>query len=85
MKALVLAGLLSAALAPSAFAAETSAECGVDDDRRMASSREVPLTSTQSQTVRDAQAARDVRCEPTRRRVGKPIPDAELIAPRALL
>lgn len=88
MKALILAGLLSAATIPMAVAAENTAECQVDEARRAAAQRAVTPPaqsaprSTEAQRVETEQ---DARAANVRRRNGKRIPDAELIGPRGSL
>lgn len=101
MKFWVLAGLFTAATVPFATAAEASAECQVDDTRRTPHVRiddGAPGGSAPAQTARPTAATRDAaeqvaqreaaeaaRAAAERRRGGKRIPDAELIAPRRAL
>jgi hypothetical protein len=96
MKLWILAGLTMLASASSAFAneivddsacrADTTAQEARGDVPGGATSVQTP--STQRRAVappqRDANAA-PVHADTARRRSGKPIPDAELIAPRGAL
>jgi len=93
----VLAGLFTVVTAPFAMAAETTAECQLDPDRRSVAQRlDAPAapaapnvgrpTATQRVTPPPATAADQVRqAANDRRRSGKRIPDAELIGPRGAL
>ncbi len=99
MKLWVLAGMFTAATVPFAAAAESSAECQVDEARRTAQVRidnggpggsapgarvtSAPRDSGEQVAQREAEAA--PRPSVDRRRNGKPIPDAELIGPRGAL
>ena len=103
MRLWVMAGLFTAAAIPFAGAAEASAECQVDDSRRLPHVRidgggpggsapapvarptaNPPEDTAEQVAQREApQAARTTSAE--RRRSGKHIPDAELIAPRGAL
>jgi hypothetical protein len=100
MKLWVLAGMFTAATAPFAAAAESSAECQVDDARRTVQMRidngasggsaptARPTVLPREEAPQVAQReADDVqrRAAIERRRNGKPIPDAELIGPRRAL
>lgn len=91
MKAWMLAGLMTVAMAPMAYAAESAVACQVDDIRRATQERaEAPPPAPSAPgAARAAVAQRDAtesaaRSEP-RRRTGKRIPDAELIGPRSTL
>ncbi len=84
MKVLVLAGLIAMAAAPLALAAESTAECELDETRR----DEARRAEAGPQTARPTVAQRSestTRATPQRRRSGKRIPDAELIGPRGAL
>lgn len=104
MKLWVMAGLFTAAAIPFAGVAEASAECQVDDSRRLPHVRidgggpggsapapvarpaaNPPEENTAGQVAQReaAQPARAATAE--RRRSGKHVPDAELIAPRVAL
>lgn len=89
MKVWILAGLLTAAMAPLAAASENTVECQLDDTRRAAAPRTEapaapapPARPTAAPRVAAEQAPRP---ETPRRRNGKRIPDAELIGPRGAL
>jgi hypothetical protein len=91
MKAWILAGLATVVMAPSAFAAESTEACQVDDARRATQERaEAPpaippsVTAAVRPTAQRDVAEAPARAEP-RRRTGKRIPDAELIGPRSTL
>lgn len=102
MKLWVMAGLVTAAAIPFAGVAEASAECQVDEGRRIPHVRidgggpggsapapaarppATPPEESAAQVQREAaQPARTASAE--RRRNGKHVPDAELIAPRGAL
>jgi hypothetical protein len=86
MKALVFAGLFTAALAPFAVA-EASVDCPSEAARRtVVNTRpDVQAQAPARPVLADCeQQQRSARTE-QRRRSGKPIPDAELIAPRVVL
>lgn len=89
MKVWVLAGLLTAAMAPLAAAAEDTAECELDETRRAVQARaETPAAPANARTTsapRDADETAAPRVEAQRRRNVKRIPDAELIGPRGAL
>ncbi len=98
MKVLVLTGLLTLATAPFASAAETDAECQLDENRRAPQLRidsdtangGAPPTARQTSAPRDSRQQPRVGEETARttaegRRSGKRIPDAELIGPRGAL
>jgi hypothetical protein len=99
MKIWVMAGLFTAAAIPFAGAAEASAECQVDDTRRMPHVRiDDGAPGGSAATTATPTAQRDVNADRTareaaeraaamaeRRRSGKRIPDAELIGPRGAL
>ncbi len=89
MKVWILAGLLTAAMAPFAAASETTVECQLDDTRRAAAPRTeapAPPAPTARPTAAPRVAAEQApRPEAPRRRNGKRIPDAELIGPRGAL
>lgn len=87
MKVSVLTVLFSVAACPFAVAAESAADCELDETRREAHARAEPAPPappaarpTLAQREAEAQPAR-----PERRRNGRPIPDAELIGPRGAL
>ena len=89
MRVWILAGLLTAAMAPLAAASENTAECQLDETRRAAASRD-EAPATPAPTARPTAAPRVAaeqapRPETPRRRNGKRIPDAELIGPRGAL
>jgi hypothetical protein len=102
MKLWAMAGLFTAAAVPFAGVAEASAECQVDDSRRVPHVRiddggpggSAPTIATPTAAPRDP-AVRTVQRDPNdaaarvtpaeRRRSGKHVPDAELIAPRGAL
>jgi hypothetical protein len=98
MKRWVLAGIMTLAPLSSALAAEIGddAACQADATRQDARADAQPTPQTQPPAApvathpvatvqRDANAAAPVHADATRRRSGKPIPDAELIAPRGAL
>jgi hypothetical protein len=91
MKVWVLAGLFTVITAPFAAAAETDAECQLDETRRAAEQRidgaaAAPSTARPTVAQRDLSPAEQaVRSTVERRRNGKRIPDAELIGPRGAL
>jgi len=90
MKVLVLAGALAAIAFPSAAAADVLPPCQSEDARSALSGDRVEPTAVPAApaVARQAIAQRDVsetRAEPTRRRSGKRVPDAELIGPRGAL
>jgi hypothetical protein len=101
MKLWALAGLFTVAAVPFAGAAEASSECQVDDTRRTQHVRidggspggSAPVQTAQPTVApREAAAEQSVQRDPAparstaeRRRNGKQIPDAELIAPRRTL
>lgn len=87
MKVLVLAGLITVAMTPLAFAGEDTTECQLDETRRAEQRPEAPATTA---VARPTIAQRDVvepviRPPAERRRSGKRIPDAQLIGPRGAL
>jgi len=90
MKAWMLAGLVTIAMAPMAYAAEDTDACQVDEVRRASAQERIDAPPAPSTAIvaRPTVAQRDVteaqRAEP-RRRTGKRIPDAELIGPRSTL
>jgi len=94
----VLAGLFTVVTAPFAMAAETTAECQLDPDRRSVAQRlDAPAAPAAPNVGRPATTQREVTPPPAaaadqvrqaandRRRSGKRIPDAELIGPRGAL
>ena len=91
MRVLVLAGLITAATAPLAAAAETDFECQVDDTRHSAQERAdaapalpaTPARPVMTQSQNEEGPARPAVAE--RRRNGKPIPDAHLIGTSRVL
>lgn len=98
MKTWVLAGLFTVVTAPFAVAAETTAECQLDPDRRSVAQRlDAPAAPAAPNVGRPATTQREVTPPPAaaadqvrqaaneRRRSGKRIPDAELIGPRGAL
>lgn len=100
MKTWVLAGLITVAATPFAHAAETTAECQLDQSRRSVEQRiDAPVqpaapttaarpTLTQREAAPPPQASADQpvrQAANDRRRGGKRIPDAELIGPRGAL
>jgi hypothetical protein len=92
MKVWMLAALFTAAMAPAAWADESTAECQLDESRRAPPPRtETAAPAALATTVRPAVAPRETaeqmatRAEASRRRSGKRIPDAELIGPRGAL
>ena len=91
MRVLVLAGLFTAVTAPMAMAGENTIECQLDDTRRASAEQRLddatpPATTTVARpTVAQAQPADTPRPAAERRRNGKPVPDARLIAPRGVL
>lgn len=90
MRVLLLAGLITAATAPFAAAAENVIECQATDTRRaQAEERMDPLPLAPATTVRPAVVQREAEVQrpaaAERRRSGKPIPDAQLIQPRGAL
>ncbi len=93
MRVLVLAGLFTAVTAPMAMAGENPIDCQMDDTRRAQAEQRLedvtppaPATATVARpTVAQAQTAETPRPASERRRNGKPVPDAQLIAPRGVL
>jgi hypothetical protein len=88
MKVWILAGLFTAAFAPLAAAAESTAECQLDDARRAAQTRAdapAPSAATARPTVATRAEGAAPRSGAARRRSGKRVPDAELIGPRGAL
>jgi hypothetical protein len=92
MRVLVLAGLFTAVTAPMAMAGENTIDCQMDTRRASAEQRldvtppPAPGTPTIARpTVAQAQPAEAPRPATERRRNGKRVPDAELIAPRGVL
>jgi hypothetical protein len=91
MRVLVLAGLISAATVPFAAAAESDAECQLDDTRRANAEQRLdptpaPATTVARPTVAQREAGDAPRVAPAeRRRNGKRVPDAGLISPRGVL
>jgi len=101
MKLWALAGLFTVAAVPFAGAADAAPECQVDDTRRSPVMRidggapggSAPVVQTAQPTaaretpeqVAQREAAEAARAAAERRRSGKRIPDAELIAPRRTL
>lgn len=87
MKIWILAGIFSAMTIPFAAAAETSADCQLDDARR-GTQRQAAQPQASPSTPRQAladRAAEPARPDAPRRRSGKHIPDAELIGVRGAL
>lgn len=92
MRVLVLAGLFTAVTAPMAMAGENVIECQMDDTRRASAEQRLddatppaPATTTVARpTVAQAQPEAP-RPATERRRNGKRVPDAVLIAPRGVL
>ena len=90
MKVWVLAGVLSAVAFPTAAAADTIGPCQTEEVRsviapdraEMTSVSAAPAAARPAATQREAS---DTRGDPTRRRSGKRVPDAELIGPRGAL
>ncbi|MGD9968717.1 MAG: hypothetical protein AB7T59_19520 [Hyphomonadaceae bacterium] len=94
MRVLVLAGLITAATAPFAAASEFDIiDCQIDGTRRASAEQRVdapPPTPAAPTVARPTVASRDLAesprpAAPERRRNGKPVPDAQLIAPRGVL
>jgi hypothetical protein len=92
MRVLVLAGLFTAVTAPMAMASENTIDCQMDDTRRASAEQRLdtapppaPATTVARPTVAQAQPAETPRPATERRRNGKRVPDAELIAPRGVL
>ena len=92
MRVLVLAGLFTAVATPMAMASEDTIDCQLDTRRAPAEQRiddatpPPPATATVARpTVAQAQPAETPRPASERRRNGKPVPDAQLIAPRGVL
>lgn len=93
MRVLLLAGLITAATAPFAAAAESEIDCQATEIRRAPAEQRLdqapvsPATTTARPTVAQREASADaprpVIAE--RRRGGKPVPDAQLIQPRGTL
>ena len=90
MRVMLLTGLLSAACTTGAFAAPTlpeTTDCQIEESRGQVEERRVQAPP--QQTARTTSAREDETsarpAAPQRRRNGKQIPDAELMAPRALL
>lgn len=92
MRVLLLAGLITAATAPFAAAAENDdvIDCQITDTRRAPAEQRLdqapqsPAATISRPNVaqREAEAA---RAAAERRRGGKPVPDAQLIQPRGTL
>jgi hypothetical protein len=95
MRVLVLAGLFTAIAAPVAMAGENEIECQMADMQRAPAEQRLddvtppapaPGTPTIARpTVAQAQPAGTPRPAGERRRNGKRVPDAALIAPRGVL
>lgn len=94
MRVLVLAGLFTAVTAPMAMAGENTIDCQAGDIRRAPAEQRLddvppapaPGTPTIARpTVAQAQTVETPRPASERRRNGKPVPDAALIAPRGVL
>lgn len=93
MRVLLLAGLITAATAPFAAAAENDViDCQVTDTRRAPAEQRMdqPPQSPVATPVRPAIIQREAVAEAPRpaverRRGGKPVPDAQLIQPRGTL
>jgi hypothetical protein len=87
MKVLILSGVISAVCAGTAVATPSTGACQLDESRREAQERriEAPASQAVRTTGGAPRAEEQARAEPPRRRYGKPIPDAELIGPRAVL
>lgn len=87
MRVLLLAGLLSGVLAPSAFAIGDSKACQIDETRRGAESAASPTPAEARQAAAPPRAvpAEPARTLPPRRRGGRRIPDSELIGSRGAL
>ncbi|ANP47522.1 hypothetical protein [Candidatus Viadribacter manganicus] len=91
MRVLVLAGLLTAAMAPFAAAAENEIDCQVTDvaraqaDQRLDQPPAAPAATPRPIVVQREAADIPRPAIVERRRNGKPIPDAQLIQPRGAL
>jgi hypothetical protein len=89
MKVSVLTMLFSVAACPLAAAAESAAECQLDEARREVQARAetaTPAATAARPTVAQREAGEQpARPGAERRRNGRPIPDAELIGPRGAL
>lgn len=92
MRVLLLAGLITAASAPFAAAAENEIDCQVTDIRRAPAEQRLDQApvSPAAVTARPTVAQRETAEAPRpavveRRRGGKPVPDAQLIQPRGAL
>jgi hypothetical protein len=89
MRVILLSGLLSAAFTSGALAAPSipdASDCQIEETRRQIEDRrDQPPPQQGARTANAREGEVDVRPPPARRRNGKQIPDAELMAPRALL
>ncbi len=90
MRVLLLAGLITAATAPFAAAAENEIECQATDTRRVQAEARFDQAPPSPAAARPNVAQREAAEAPRpavaeRRRGGKPVPDAQLIQPRGTL
>jgi hypothetical protein len=93
MRVLLLAGLITAATAPFAAAAESDViDCQITEtrrapaDQRMDQPPQSPVATPARPTIVQREAVAEApRPAVERRRGGKPVPDAQLIQPRGTL